>query len=107
MSGERRRVTGPQVEIELDPGLDDTRCVACGRSVALCSCPPHVRDAAMAQAEAEALRRRVRQALAELRRIPGWDGLDRLARVLAAAPRWVLHSGLPRLRRRSGPGESS
>lgn len=52
----------------------------------------------MTQAEADALRRRVREALAELRRVPGWEGLDRFARALAAAPRWVLLSGLPKLR---------
>lgn len=107
MSGERRRVTGPQVEIELDPGLEDTRCVACGRVVALCECPPMRRDEAMAREDREGLRRAVQEGLARLKRVPGWDGLDRLARVVAAAPRWVLLQCLPRVRRRPGSGEST
>jgi hypothetical protein len=89
VSGERRRVTGPQVEIDLDPGLDDTRCVACGKVVALCECPPHVKDAAMVQAEGEGLRRRVHDALARVRAIPGWEGLHAAAVAVGAGPRWL------------------
>lgn len=79
------------VEIdELDEGLEDTRCMGCGRRASACNCYEQTRETAARQAETQAAAR-----IAGALPLPSLVGV--LRRVTGRRPWWATPEGRRRV----------